>query len=126
MTRSLRAGVIAVAAIAIGIGLSGCGSETKAEPSPSQQTSTESSATSSKAAPTTSAQASGPNKTVMLQPTDGVVSIARTGGAAQGASTLYWIVLNPARSRSRSFLVAHSSQVIVVGRTVWRTFAPLT
>jgi len=51
MTRSLRAGVIAMAAIAIGIGLSGCGSESKAEPSPSQQTSTESSATSSKAAP---------------------------------------------------------------------------
>ena len=46
MTRSLRAGVIAVAAIAIGIGLSGCGSDTKAEPSPSKQTSTESSATS--------------------------------------------------------------------------------
>ncbi len=65
MTRSLRAGVIAMAAIAIGIGLSGCGSESKAEPSPSQQTSTESSATSSKAAPTTSAQASGPNKTIV-------------------------------------------------------------
>ena len=65
MTRSLRAGVIAMAAIAIGIGLSGCGSATKAEPSTSQQTSTESSATSSKAAPTTSAQASGPNKTIV-------------------------------------------------------------
>ena len=65
MTRSLRAGVIAMAAIAIGIGLSGCGSATKAEPSTSQQTSTESSATSSKAAPTTSAQASSPNKTIV-------------------------------------------------------------
>ena len=65
MTRSLRAGVIAMAAIAIGIGLSGCGSATKADPSTSQQTSTESSATSSKAAPTTSAQASSPNKTIV-------------------------------------------------------------
>jgi hypothetical protein len=46
----------------------------------------------------------GPQKTVMLQPSEGVVSVARTGqavqaaggpGAAQiveGASTLYWIV----------------------------------
>ena len=65
MTSSLRAGVIAVVAIAIGIGLSGCGSDTKAEPSTSKQTSAESSATSSKAAPTTSAQAAGPNKTIV-------------------------------------------------------------
>src|SRR5262249_37056187 len=45
--------------------------------------------------------ASGPNKTVMLQPSEGVVSVARTGqpvqpagtGALQqGASTLFWIV----------------------------------
>lgn len=46
--------------------------------------------------------ASGPNKTVMLQPSEGVVSVARTGqavqpattGAAiqQGATTLFWIV----------------------------------
>ena len=44
----------------------------------------------------------GPNKTVMLQPTDGIVSVAQRGGAAipqsamlpasQGASTLFWIV----------------------------------
>ncbi|HTR52949.1 MAG TPA: serine/threonine-protein kinase [Kofleriaceae bacterium] len=46
-----------------------------------------------------------PNKTVMLQPSEGVVSVARAGGAVpaaggmaagtsvqQGASTLYWIV----------------------------------
>jgi hypothetical protein len=49
------------------------------------------------------APSSGPQKTVMLQPSEGVVSVARTGGAvqaavagapaaAQGASTLYWIV----------------------------------
>ncbi|MBA3542753.1 MAG: serine/threonine protein kinase [Deltaproteobacteria bacterium] len=45
---------------------------------------------------------SGPNKTVMLQPSDGVISVARTPGQAvqpagtgmiqQGASTLFWIV----------------------------------
>jgi serine/threonine-protein kinase len=41
---------------------------------------------------------SGPNKTVMIQPTEGVVSMARgavqpaTGSISEGASTLYWIV----------------------------------
>ena len=46
---------------------------------------------------------SGPNKTVMLQPSDGVISVARTpaqavqpagttGMVEQGASTLFWIV----------------------------------
>lgn len=41
----------------------------------------------------------GPNKTVMLQPSEGVVSVARTGhavqpasSAIQGASTLFWII----------------------------------
>jgi hypothetical protein len=52
------------------------------------------------------APSSGPNKTVMLQPSEGVVSVARAGGAVaaavpgmpmagalqQGASTLFWIV----------------------------------
>jgi hypothetical protein len=66
MTRSLRAGVVAVAAIAVGIGLSGCGSDTKSEPSTSKATSSASSTTSSsKAAPTSSAQAAGPNKTIV-------------------------------------------------------------
>jgi serine/threonine-protein kinase len=46
-------------------------------------------------------QASGPNKTVLLQPSDGVVSVARQGGALQaaggakvveGASALFWII----------------------------------
>ena len=47
--------------------------------------------------------ASGPNKTVMLQPSEGVVSVARTGGSlqtagagaapvAQGATPLYWAI----------------------------------
>jgi hypothetical protein len=65
MTRSLRAGVIAVAAIAIGIGLSGCGSDTKSEPSTSKQTSASSSTTTSKAAPTSAAPAAGPSKTIV-------------------------------------------------------------
>ncbi|MDT5280163.1 MAG: hypothetical protein QOJ20_1358 [Mycobacterium sp.] len=65
MTRSLRAGVIAVAAIAIGIGLSGCGSDTKSEPSTSKQTATASSTATSKAAPTSAAPAAGPNKTIV-------------------------------------------------------------
>ena len=60
MTRSLRAGVIAIAAIAMGVALSGCGSDTKSEPSTSKQT-----ATTSKGAPSTSAQAVGPNKTIV-------------------------------------------------------------
>jgi Probable lipoprotein LpqN len=65
MTRSLRAGVIAVAAIAIGIGLSGCGSDTKSEPTTSKETSSaSSSATSSKAA-SPSPGAAGPNKTIV-------------------------------------------------------------
>jgi serine/threonine-protein kinase len=44
----------------------------------------------------------GPNKTILLQPTDGIVSVAQRGGAPmqtrggpqaqQGASTLFWIV----------------------------------
>jgi eukaryotic-like serine/threonine-protein kinase len=51
--------------------------------------------------PSGGAAASGPNKTVMLQPSEGVVSVARTGQAVQpvgtgaiqqGASTLFWIV----------------------------------
>ncbi len=65
MSRSLRAGVIAITAIAVGIGLSGCGSNTKSEPSTSKQTSTTSSTTTSKAAPSTSAQAAGPHKTIV-------------------------------------------------------------
>ena len=65
MTRSLRAGVVAVAAIAIGIGLSGCGSDTKSEPSTSKQTSAAASTTTSKAAPTPSAPAAVPNKTIV-------------------------------------------------------------
>jgi hypothetical protein len=70
MSRSLRAGIIAVTAIAVGIGLSGCGKDTKSDLASSSQatsstSSTSSATSSSKAAPTTSAQAAGPNKTIV-------------------------------------------------------------
>ncbi|MFG1930776.1 LpqN/LpqT family lipoprotein [Mycobacterium sp. NPDC048908] len=69
MARSLRAGLIAVAAIAVGIGLSGCGSDTASEPSTPKETSTSASeaaaTTTSEAAPTTSAQAAGSRKTLV-------------------------------------------------------------
>jgi hypothetical protein len=67
MSRSLRAGFVAITAIAVGVGLSGCGSDTKSEPSTSKSTSSaSSSSTTSKAAPTSpSAQAAGPNKTIV-------------------------------------------------------------
>jgi len=66
MSRSLRAGLIAVAAIALGVGLSGCGSDTKSEPTSAAETSTSAAeTTTSKAAPTTSAQAAGQNKTIV-------------------------------------------------------------
>jgi hypothetical protein len=57
----VRAGLIAVTAIALGFGLAGCGSDTKSESAAEESTS----ATSSEAAPTTSAQASGPSYTIV-------------------------------------------------------------
>ena len=50
--------------------------------------------------PPQGAPGGGANKTMLLQPSEGVVSMARTGGAVppatgamvEGASTLYWIV----------------------------------
>ncbi len=72
MTTSLRAGVIAVSAVALGLSLAGCGSDTKSEPSASKTTSSEASTTettetttTSAAEPTTSAQAAGPNYTIV-------------------------------------------------------------
>jgi hypothetical protein len=65
MTRSFRAGVIAITAIAVGVGLSGCGSDTKSEPSTSKETSSTTATTTSKAAPTSTPQAAGPNKTIV-------------------------------------------------------------
>lgn len=66
MTESRSAGVIAIAAIALGIGLAGCGSDTKSEPTTSaEETTATTTTTTSEAAPTTSAQASGPNPTIV-------------------------------------------------------------
>jgi hypothetical protein len=65
MSKSVRAGVIAIAAVALGIGLAGCGSDTKTEPSAEETTSEATTTTTSEAAPTTSAQATGPNYTIV-------------------------------------------------------------
>jgi Probable lipoprotein LpqN len=63
MTTSRSAGVIAIAAIALSLGLAGCGSDTKSEPAAAQTTTSET--TTSEAAPTTSPQAAGPDKTIV-------------------------------------------------------------
>ncbi|BBX00732.1 hypothetical protein BST36_00655 [Mycolicibacterium moriokaense] len=70
MSKSMRAGVVAIAAVALGLGLAGCGSDTKSEPSESKTTSSEETTTSTTTettskAPTTSAQAAGPNYTIV-------------------------------------------------------------
>ncbi len=66
MTMSMRAGVVAIAAVALGLSLAGCGSDTKTEPSATNTTSSETTTTKTSAAsPTTSAQAAGPNYTIV-------------------------------------------------------------
>lgn len=67
MTMSLRAGVFAVSAIALALSLAGCGSDTKTEPSKTETTSSEATTTTTTGAaePTTSAQATGPNYTIV-------------------------------------------------------------
>ena len=67
MSTSRSAGVIAIAALALGLGLAACGSDTKSEPTTSAATSSSATTTTttSEAAPTTSAQASGPNPTIV-------------------------------------------------------------
>jgi hypothetical protein len=62
MSKSVRAGVIAIAAVALGLGLAGCGSDTKTEESAKETTSE---ATSSEASPTTSEKAEGANYTIV-------------------------------------------------------------
>jgi hypothetical protein len=64
LTTSRSAGVIAIAAVALGLGLAGCGSDAKSEPTTSEATATETTTTTSEAAPTTSAEASGPSYTI--------------------------------------------------------------
>ncbi len=69
MSMSVRAGVIAVAAVALGLSLAGCGSDTKTEPSATedhlQRGATTRPPRPARAAPTTSAQAAGPNYTIV-------------------------------------------------------------
>jgi hypothetical protein len=66
MSTSRSAGVIAIAAITLGLGLAACGSDTKSEPTTSAATSSSATTTTTtEAAPTTSAQASGPNPTIV-------------------------------------------------------------
>ena len=68
MSKSVRSGVIAIAAIALGLSLSGCGSDTKTEPSATETTSSSEAATtttSAAAAPPTSGQPTGPNYTIV-------------------------------------------------------------
>jgi hypothetical protein len=66
MSKSVKAGGIAIAALALGLSLAGCGSDTKTAESTSESTTTSAAApaTSSEAAPTTEGQASGPNYTI--------------------------------------------------------------
>ena len=66
MTTSRSAGVIAIAATALCLGLAACGSDTTSEPTTSAEaTSATTTTTTTEAAPTTSAQASGPNPTIV-------------------------------------------------------------
>lgn len=66
MSKSASAGLIAIAAVALGLGLAGCGSDTKTESSAEETTSQETTTSSSEeASPTTSAQAAGPNYTIV-------------------------------------------------------------
>jgi len=72
MSMSVRAGAIAITAVALGLSLAGCGSDTKTDPSATETTSSEAATTTtttttttSEAAPTTSAQATGPNYTIV-------------------------------------------------------------
>jgi hypothetical protein len=67
MTKSVRAGVIAIAAVALGVSLAGCGSDTETEPTAPETTSSAATTTttSEEAAPTTEGQAAGPNYTIV-------------------------------------------------------------
>ncbi|MFI5510439.1 LpqN/LpqT family lipoprotein [Mycobacterium sp. NPDC051804] len=67
MDKSVRAGVVAIAAAAVGLSLAGCGSDTKTEESATESTSSSAAAvptSAGEAAPTTDNQAAGPNSTI--------------------------------------------------------------
>jgi hypothetical protein len=66
MSKSVRAGVIAIATVALGLSLAGCGSDTKTEPSTTESTSSETTATTTgEAAPATPEQPTGQNPTIV-------------------------------------------------------------
>lgn len=67
MSKTVRAGVIAIATVALGLSLAGCGSDTKTDESATESASTSEAATttSAAAAPTSEGQAAGPNKTIV-------------------------------------------------------------
>ena len=67
MSKSVRAGVIAIAAVAAGLSLAGCGSDTKTEESATESTSSSAATaptSAGEAAPTTDGQPTGPNSTI--------------------------------------------------------------
>lgn len=67
MSKTMRAGVIAIATVALGLSLAGCGSDTKTDESATESASSSEAATttSAAAAPTSEGQAPGPNKTIV-------------------------------------------------------------
>jgi len=67
MSKSVRAGAIAIAAAAVGLSLAACGSDTKTEESATQSSSSSATAappSTGEPAPTTDGQAAGPNSTI--------------------------------------------------------------
>jgi hypothetical protein len=67
MSKSVRAGVIAIATVALGLSLAGCGSDTKTEESATESTSSSAAATttSGEAAPPTEGKPAGQNYTIV-------------------------------------------------------------
>ena len=67
MSKSVRAGVVAIATVALGVTLAGCGSDTKTDESATESTSSSEAAatTTSAAAPPAEGKASGPNYTIV-------------------------------------------------------------
>lgn len=88
MSKSVRAGIIAIAAVALGVGLTGCGSDSKTEESTSSKASSATSATSSSAAPSTSANAAGPNYTIVDYIRDNQITEAPVKRGDPGSPTI--------------------------------------
>jgi hypothetical protein len=90
MRKSVRAGVIAIAAVSLGLGLVGCGSDTKTEPSAKESTSKTSAASSTSAAasPAAPTQAAGPNKTIVDYIKENGITEAPVKRGEPGAPTI--------------------------------------